>query len=133
MAISKRFPITQQDGIGIGLRGKIGATVRLYGYPGTFKITDTCPDNSPYKWFVRPIRGDFENGSGFGVSDGSLVEVNGKRTALLSLPIAPPATDYPYKKTVVVPSAEERAYPLCRNVENDDRFLVLPRESTFYA
>lgn len=114
------------------LRGFIGATVRLYGYPGTFKITGVCPENSPYKWFVRPIRGDWDGG-GFGVSDGSIVECDGKRTALLSLPISPPATDYPYKKTIVVPHAEERAYPLCRNVERDDRFLVLPCESTFYA
>ena len=74
-------------------RAHIGDTVRLYGYPGLFVV-------EPYNGLV--VHHDYLARSladprvAFGVSDASLVEVNGRPVPLLSAPIAPPADDYPH-------------------------------------
>jgi len=82
------------------MRGFIGATVRLYGYPGLFKL-ESLPDTEA----ARLQRGIYDfyavsNGkshfSGFGVLDSSIVEINGDPVPLLSCPMAPPAWDYPH-------------------------------------
>ena len=72
------------------LRGRIGASVRLYGYPGRYRIEDA--GRHGYSWVVRP---EFGTVGPFAVCDSSLIEVDGAPVALLSWPLGPPADDFP--------------------------------------
>jgi hypothetical protein len=81
------------------LRGRIGATVRLYGYPGTYTLGPTTA--LQYNWHASPMG---HPSRGFPVLDASIVEVDGQPVPLISWPIAPPASDYPHGPTMVVAS-----------------------------
>jgi hypothetical protein len=79
----------------IALRGKPGSIVRVYGFPGLFRLAHTS--RTPWDWLAWPIGAEPFNG--FGVSDKSLVEVDGNPCPLQSCPLAPPAPDYPHAPT----------------------------------
>lgn len=67
-----------------------GATVRLFGYAGVFTLRPYS--RLGFRWGVE------RDGSGvlFGVSVSSVVELDGQPFPVGSLPIAPPAADYPH-------------------------------------
>lgn len=79
---------------------KIGDTVRLYAYPGTFVVDDLkkpAGSTSTHDFFAIPSGKTLMQG--FGASYRSVVELNGKPMPLMSAPLAPPASDYPHEPT----------------------------------
>jgi len=103
---------------------KVGDTVRLYGYLGTFKLV--AENKPPYDWLVESVR----TGGRCTVMAGIVVEVNGRRTPLVSLPIVPPAEDWPYATTLVWPRPEDRTWPLCDAIAADPRFVIVDEPNT---
>lgn len=80
-------------------RVKLGDVVRLYGFPGTFRVT-TEPRESPRlntRTFVAESLLGQEPRPWWSAVESSVVECNGQPLPLLSAPIAHPAADYPHE------------------------------------
>jgi hypothetical protein len=75
--------------------GRTGAIVRLYGFPGTFRIIR--PYTTGYDWLVS--RDGAPEHSSFPTCDASIVEIDGAPVPLRSAPLSPPAPDYPHTPT----------------------------------
>lgn len=74
-----------------------GDAVRAYGVPG-IRGVDGEPELLGDVWVVK-----LGGACGFSVPLSSIVELNGHRRTLGSLPLSPPASDYPYDSTLCRP------------------------------
>jgi hypothetical protein len=77
------------------MKAKVGDTIRIYAYPGTFEVTRIV-DNPGSKHAEHKIFVGRDGMELFWTIDSSIVEVNGVPYPLNSCPLNAPASDYPH-------------------------------------
>ena len=98
---------------GRDLRGFVGATIQLYGMPGSWTILSQASDDSIIgrhnDWVVRDSGARNDLGTMHAL-DASIVRVDGAKVAMRSLPLAAPAKDYDGPTLLEITEAEREVF-----------------------